>query len=217
MSILLSSTLSVKDTSLSPCPSGKTCQRVDGWVATLYDTIIDCCNDGAAMLPGSINHDYCRAVSAGAATGKWFRHDDANRCAKHCIAQAQGGECSTPSDPSVPHYDTALECCTAELWNLVDVASAEACAEISVNGAAVQEDAIAVLSEGEGSTSRGGTDEYYVDWIHQTCVKNCPEDERYSECGGISTSKWVELYDDVDDCCDNLHYIDRTDCVKGSS
>ena len=170
------------------------------WVTTVYDTIDECCDDGADILPGSVNLDYCRAVSTGATTEKWFRHADADRCAKHCVYTAASPECDIPSDPSSPQYRTARKCCAAELENL----DRDTCEELSADGKALM---VAPASV---------TYEYYVDWIHQTCVMNCPEGI-HTTCGGIANGQWTDLYSDVEECCDKLHYIDHDDCVKGSS
>ena len=57
-----------------------------------------------------------------------------------------------------------------------------------------------------------GTDEYYVDWIRQKCVKNCLVGSGVG-WGGIAGGNWVDLHLDVDVCCKDLHYVDRIDCV----
>lgn len=187
----------VKDTSITPCPAGETCQRVDGWLATLYDSTAECCQSNNT-LP-SVNTEFCQSSSTGVATEKWFRHDG-NRCAKHCAdATSSSAECDIPVDPSSPFYATSLECCTTEL----DYLNIDTCMELSAKGG--------ILSD------LVGTDEYYVDWIHQACVKNCPEgshsNDDESVCGGIAGASWIILYPDVEDCCAALYYIDREDCL----
>ena len=123
-------TTTVKDTNESMCPPGEVCERVTGWVSSLYE-------------------------------------------------KAKG-------------------CCTKELSGVVDV---DTCVDKSKNGG--------VLSDGFS----GGTGNWYVDWIHQQCVRDCPVGSG-SGCGGISShNTWVELYTKVDDCCANLHYIEHP-CVK---
>ena len=123
-------TTTVKDTNESMCPPGEVCERVTGWVSSLYE-------------------------------------------------KAKG-------------------CCTKELSGVVDV---DTCVDKSKNGG--------VLSDGFS----GGTGNWYVDWIHQQCVRDCPVGSG-SGCGGISShNTWVELYTEVDDCCANLHYIEHP-CVK---
>ena len=180
------------DTSVTPCISGKTCQRVNGWVANLYGTVAKCCESFTSSA--DVDVDYCNSFSTGIATGKWFRHEG-NRCAKHCTAAADAAGCDIPVDPSSPHYNSARECCTSELAHL----NVNTCAELSLTGG--------ILAD------LVGTNEYYVDWIHQTCVKNCPEGNK-NACGGLAVGRWVTLYSDVDACCGNIKYIPRNDCVK---
>jgi len=194
----------VKDTSATPCPSGETCRRVAGWLSTLYETITECCESEDAALPANVTPAYCQALSTGAGTDKWFKHEDGDRCAKHCTTTTtantatEAASCGIPSDASSPYYDTTQECCTAEL----DYLNMETCTELSEKGG--------ILSD------LVGTDEYYVDWIRQKCVKNCPVGSAVG-CGGIAGGNWVGLHPDVDACCGDLHYVDRNDCVASDS
>ena len=82
-------------------------------------------------------------------------------------------------------------------------------------------DAAATLSGCVSSVSAAGgadapAEKFYVDWIHQRCVKNCPEDPGDVACGGIANQSWMKLFGDVEECCDALHYIERAECVKSS-
>ncbi len=186
----------VKDTSdPAACPTGETCERVDGWVSNLYGTITKCCKSDAAL--SVMTRDYCQASSSSTTSEKWFLHDDTNRCAKHCPtdnASAFAPECGDPSKPTLVQYNNAEKCCTTEL----DYLNVDSCVELSEKGG--------ILAD------LVGTDEYYVDWVHQKCVKNCPEGNADSSCGGIVLGKHLDLYEDVDDCCKVLHYIERDEC-----
>jgi len=190
----ISAGICVKDTSATPCPSGETCQRVDGWVSTLYDAIAECCDSDDYALPSNVNPKYCRAVSDGTGTDGWFLHPDGDRCAKHCASGDEGVECAAPSDPTTSYHPTAQGCCLVELGHL----NSRTCAEFSEKGGILED-----LAE---------TAEYYVDWIRQACVRNCPEGSA-GECGGIAAGKWVVLHPNITSCCEDLHYIDETDCL----
>lgn len=177
-----------------PCPAGETCQRVDGWIFALYNTTAECCSSGGVDpgMPANVSAEYCQALSTGIGPDKWFLHSDADRCAKHC-ATTGGIECDVPTVPPAAYYSNASECCSSELGYL-DV---KTCAELSKNGGIL-----------------AGTDEYYVDWVKQKCVKNCPVgSSRDPSCGGIAAGNWVELYLNITTCCEELHYIDDDECL----
>jgi len=194
----------VKDTSATPCPSGETCQRVDGWLSIFYDTIVECCNsDNNPALPADVNPQYCQALSTGLGTNGWFQHSDGNRCAKHCAVNAIDAECAIPATRSVAYHPSASECCASEFAYL----NADTCAELSETGGVLADVA--------------WTEEYYVDWIRQMCVKNCPKGSSSGgslnndgvECGGMAARSWVRLFPDTTSCCENLHYLEYEDCL----
>lgn len=197
-----------KDTSdESTCPPGETCERARGWISNLYETIDDCCASDAAQL--KVDAEQCRANSGAvainvvneavptttAAEGEWFRHAEANRCAKLCRVSSLDPSCGSPPRPSLPRYGTLEECCTSEL----DFLNLDTCVELSEKGGRLGD--------------LVGTEEYYVDWIHQRCMRNCPVGKGPG-CGGIAGGKWVDLYDNANDCCANLHYISISDCFS---
>mmetsp|Transcript_28994 Transcript_28994/g.53002 ORF Transcript_28994/g.53002 Transcript_28994/m.53002 type:complete len:675 (-) Transcript_28994:143-2167(-) len=201
----------VKDTSATPCPSGETCLRVDGWLSTLYGTIAECCNsDNDPALPADVNPAYCEALSTGIGPDEWFQHPYGdNRCAKHCAnAISISAECAIPTSRSVAYHPSASECCVSEFAHL----NADTCTEFSETGGVL----------GDVVT---GTEAYYVDWVRQKCVKNCPKgsssggsslnNDTDVECGGIAAGSWVTLFPNTTSCCEKLHYLDDEDCLVG--
>lgn len=194
------SSFCVKDTSAMPCPPGETCHRVDGWVRAVYDTIAECCHSGDPLLPDTVSPAYCEARSTGVGTEKWFKNEGHAWCSKHCsnATNATNSACESPSTPPSFYYDTAQECCTVQL----DYLNPMTCVELSEKGG--------VLSD------LVGTEEYYVDWVKLSCVKNCPVGNG-AGCGGIAGGKWVDLHPDPESCCKVLHYVDQDTCIAAST
>jgi len=204
----------IKDISELSCPSGETCQRAMGYLSSLYSTTASCCQSDDAM--SELDIEQCQAVSNNVASDKWFRHEDSpSRCAKHCTADSNSAECSIPTNSLAAWYNTVEECCNASTTNSNNgISNLNICVELSMDGGVMLNDLQA-------------SDEYYIDWIHQKCVKNCEplhaihsNEYEYGDrinCGGIAVGAWVKMFSDVEACCDEMHYVDRNECVNGAT
>mmetsp|Transcript_18714 Transcript_18714/g.40525 ORF Transcript_18714/g.40525 Transcript_18714/m.40525 type:complete len:704 (-) Transcript_18714:151-2262(-) len=191
-----------------PLGNGGDCGGIlEGSSTTLYRDAKRCCRNAL----GYTNLELCRdrSNSAASGTGKYYPgsgEDGDMICVKDTSALPcpSGETCQRATGWLSTLYDTISECCQG--YTAMSETDTEHClAASSMEGGSLVSDIQA-------------SEEYYVDWIHQKCVKNCPVDESDSDrrdCGGIAGGKWVDLFPGVDACCDNLHYIDRNDCVKG--
>ena len=62
-----------------------------------------------------------------------------------------------------------------------------------------------------GMDSTGlGTNKYYVDFASEQCSQDC---EGPAPCGGL-TKQWNILYSTADECCEQIWWIAKKDCVK---
>ena len=55
-----------------------------------------------------------------------------------------------------------------------------------------------------------GSNKYYIDYVNEHCVQDC---DCPSPCGGL-TQHWDILYDNADQCCDNIWWVSKSDCLK---
>eukprot|EP00956_Cyclotella_meneghiniana_P027478 scaffold61599_cov72-Cyclotella_meneghiniana.AAC.5 len=55
-----------------------------------------------------------------------------------------------------------------------------------------------------------GSNKFYVDFVSQHCAKDC---DGPAPCGGL-TQQWNILYESEDDCCAQVWWISRSDCLK---
>ena len=55
-----------------------------------------------------------------------------------------------------------------------------------------------------------GSDKYYVDFVNEQCIKDC---EGSAPCGGFA-KEFNVLYGSEDECCEQLWWIAKRDCVK---
>eukprot|EP00956_Cyclotella_meneghiniana_P019119 scaffold32514_cov57-Cyclotella_meneghiniana.AAC.1 len=66
------------------------------------------------------------------------------------------------------------------------------------------------LSASGMETTGLGTNKYYVDFTSEQCSQDC---EGPAPCGGL-TKQWNVLYDTEDECCKQIWWIAKRDCVK---
>eukprot|EP00956_Cyclotella_meneghiniana_P009419 scaffold13016_cov38-Cyclotella_meneghiniana.AAC.2 len=109
-------------------------------------------------------------------------------------ADKTSGKCEDDSvvptkDLSITIYESIEACCSEELTWL----SKDTCLNAS-----------GVLLAGLGSNK------YYIDFTNQQCVKDC---DGAAPCGGL-TPQWNILYNTEDDCCAQLSWISKKDCMK---
>lgn len=138
-------------------------------------------------------------MSTGAGNDKWYVYENGDRCAKHCRDSASDdAACGVPAYPPRAYYNTVERCCKRQL----DYLNTGACAE---------------LSEGGGDiTQLRGTGEYYIEWVEQKCIKNCPVGTG-AGCGGVATGVWVPMHPDATECCNELYFVDQEECVRDAT
>ena len=68
----------------------------------------------------------------------------------------------------------------------------------------------ACLSASGMDLTGAGSNKFYVDFVSQHCAKDC---DGPAPCGGL-TQQWNILYESEDDCCAQVWWISRSDCLK---
>ena len=152
----------------------------------------ECCKVGLSYVHEALCLD--RSDPDGTGTGLWYVDADMKACVRDKL-------------PAVCLADES--CARVDGWVAAMHSSRQECCD---SGAAAN---LPGCLSSDGASGGADAEKYYVDWIHQRCVKNCPESEADVECGGVADQSWMVLLD-VEGCCRSLHYIDRAECVKGS-
>ena len=127
------------------------------------------------------NKDSC--LGAGGPTlptgsNKWYLNSYENDSI--CVQDCEGttAPCGGLANSWDTLHDSAKDCCQKKLsWITVSKCEAE-----STGGTAA------------------GSDQWYVDWENETCVKDCVGG---APCGGLA-EKWNFLYSSVIKCCDEI-------------
>lgn len=126
------------------------------------------------------------------ATGKWYVNHQDQICQQDC-AEA-GGTCGGLAKPHDTLYDTPAACCAEKLsWIVTSTCEVHS-----------------TLSTSTGVTAVG-TNQWYIDWWLEKCVKDCDESLDPS-CGGLA-KRWDELFGSSSECCDRIAYIERAECT----
>lgn len=151
----------------------------------MFDTLEACCKDRF----GYVDVNLCTAMSNGSGhTNKFYPDQGAGICHQDCTGAAPCN--GSPTDLSVPLYDTAEACCKSSVgW-----AKAEVCQQLPV--------------------ATQGTNEWYVDWSKNKCVKNCDTSVGGS-CGGLAES-YNQLYSSASLCCSQssaMSWMEESDCI----
>jgi len=151
----------------------------------MFDTLEKCCKDRF----GYIDLDLCTAMSDDSHSFKFYPDQGAGICHQDCVG---ADPCNgTPSDLSVPTYETIEDCCKKSVgW-----AKASTC----------QRQPVATL----------GTDEWYVSSNNPSskCVKNCDKSQGGS-CGGLAET-WNPLYNSASACCGSsqMAWMEQSKCI----
>lgn len=136
-----------------------------------YSTVAECCTAKFSW----INSDLCVALSDGGSghSFKFYPDQGARVCRQDCDGAAPCG--GSPSNLAVPVFDNIASCCsTAMSWQNKFTCEQTPAAE-------------------------AGTDQYWINWQLNKCVKNCVTSQG-RPCGGLAES-WDVLYGSVGDCC----------------
>ncbi|KAL7468994.1 hypothetical protein ACHAXS_009230 [Conticribra weissflogii] len=176
------------------CLVDTTGSRAPSTTKTLYSTASDCC--GSMTW---IDKNLCSSRSTGTRSDKWFLKDlTKGGCVKDC---SSGVECAVITDPNVKLYDTAAQCCTAQLsW--IPKAS---CESVSTTGSAVP-----------SPTTPVATNKWYSS-TGNVCKQDCATSSSAPTCGGID-SLGKTLYSDPSSCCAaQFSWIDKTLCAAMST
>lgn len=158
----------------------------DGWVK-LYDTVQDCCK--ARM--GWQNPDLCASQlnPSSQGTKKFYVIHREIKCAQDCPA-SDGAPCAGPPvNPAEQLFDDASKCCEEKLpWlSLFKCLAA---------------------TNGSNSGVVSGSEQWYVDWKHYKCVKDCVGG---APCGGLKES-WDEDYASASECCKQIAWVPANKC-----
>ena len=156
---------------------------------TLFTDARSCCSK---HLPYK-NTDWCEGASIGGSvyegTGKFYVDYAMSTCVRDCETNGPldgDGDCKgIVTDSWVTLFPTIQGCCSAPLGWVSE--------GVCVGG----------LSE--------GTNEWYVDWFREKCVRDCIGP---APCGGLKNS-WDEGYGtaSADACCSaTLHWLPREQC-----
>lgn len=175
------------------CETGATCEDLDDATETLYESSLQCCQEGLTWVPV----DKCNTLSQGnplTGSNKWFVSYEVGeeRCFRECLPE--GGSCGGLAHLDIELFDDAKTCCT----NKLSYKSLSYCEVAST-----------------GSTYTG-TSLYYVDYPNSRCVMDC--DDAIADCGGIITDRSTELFNTVTECCDaKLPSLDQSLCLSRSN
>lgn len=142
----------------------------------MFDTAESCCSAKFNW----VNAELClvRSSSGGAAnahTGKFYADQQAKMCKGDCPTSS-GAPCGgQPTDFSEPLFDTITQCCDTRLsWQTQHVCE-------------------------QTPAAAAGTDEWWINWTKNKCVKNC-EVGSGTSCGGLAES-WDAKYSSSGTCC----------------
>merc|ERR1712194_287182 len=161
----------------------------------LFATSELCCSNKLSY----INEALCLARSDGGAMGdghsaKFYPDQGEGVCKQDCPV-ADGMWCGgSPSDLSIPIYDSPDACCSGSIgW-----ADSNTCAQT------------ALLTGGSA-----GTDKWYIDWRSSQCVQDCEEDVATPTCGGLKEA-YMQTYDTPNSCCAQsaVAWKPYAECVK---
>lgn len=153
---------------------------------TYSSTAAACCSADLTWM----NSDLCVARSTGAAhTNKYYADQGKGVCHKDCAVNATAPMCGgAPTAFAITMFDTAAECCSTKLnW---------------VNSATCSQD----------PQLMAGDAKWWVKWVGEQCVQNCPTASGGS-CGGLANT-WDQTYSTVTECCGRLGWKSLTDCKK---
>lgn len=159
------------------------------WVDTLYDTAAGCCS----AKYNWVNQKLCEMKSEGTNNGhtNWFypKISD-NICVQDC-AKGSSDKCDgAPTDMSIPMYESIESCCSTSIgWH-----PAAKCQQVPEADQA--------------------TNEYWINWKVNKCVKNCPTSQGGS-CGGLAEA-WDQKFGSSSSCCSQPAFAwkDSSECVK---
>eukprot|EP00956_Cyclotella_meneghiniana_P020495 scaffold36305_cov35-Cyclotella_meneghiniana.AAC.6 len=56
-----------------------------------------------------------------------------------------------------------------------------------------------------------GSNKYYIDYEKEQCVQDC---DGPAPCGGVLNDKWKTLFHTGDECCAQIPWIPKSDCLK---
>lgn len=112
-----------------------------------------------------------------------FWADQAN---SKCVKDSE----TKAKDLSVRLFETAEACCSGLIgWISLAQCTADA------NGLTLSE---------------RGSGKYYVEWQLEKCAKEC---QGPAPCGKIDPAGVGSFYDTLSECCEQLHWIERNECV----
>jgi hypothetical protein len=159
------------------------------WVDTLYDTPEECCS----AKYNWVAKELCVAKTTGANNGYtnyFYPKQGENICVQDC-PKGQNDKCGgAPTDMGARMYKTIESCCSSSVgW-----APKDKCEQVPE---ALQ-----------------GTNEWYISWKLNKCVKNCATSQG-SQCGGIAEA-WDNKFGSSSACCAQPAFAwkERKDCVK---
>lgn len=152
--------------------TGVGCTRITNPSAKLYSDLSTCCSEG---LPWA-SQEFCNTRSVEQASNKWFVSSDDHVCRQDCTS---GPTCANLTDSTTTLYDSALDCCQAEL-------------------AFMSDDTCNTLSLGNPLT---GSSQWYVSYEpgSERCYQDCPEGSG-GNCGGLADPD-IQLFNNITSCC----------------
>jgi len=154
----------------------------------LHNDIESCCEN-------HYNWEYntCISGSGGTSsslsgTGKWYVNHIEEICQQDC-PNSGNVTCGGPANSWEQLFDSATDCCSSQLsWLAPNVCQSKSTVTTVV-----------------------GSNNWYVDWGLEMCVKDC-DDESDRYCGGFA-SKWDDLYRTSSECCGRLWYRAQSECI----
>jgi hypothetical protein len=169
--------------------TGAGCRGIhDGTNVVMHEDPEACC----AAHFSWIDKEFCASRSQGAAySGRFYPNQGEGKCYGDCDPNQDAICKGPPTDLGVPMYADPETCCTSSVgWADKDICAGASLASLA-------------------------TDEYWINWTYNKCVKNCPEDSGDAACGGIAKS-WNIKYASANSCCSQpaFNNVERADCVK---
>eukprot|EP00956_Cyclotella_meneghiniana_P006259 scaffold8187_cov42-Cyclotella_meneghiniana.AAC.5 len=200
---------------------GKTCGGLAN-VGTdkIYSTLRSCCESELGWL----FVEFCEAEpfksECYGGTGLYYCGDSVGvkNCVKDCDPQNGDRLCrGIVKEAWVVLHDTPEDCCTRE-YDWIDN---DLCAARSTHSTLnkywadkrndkCEADSAECLSVSGMDMTGLGIYKYYVDFVNEQCSQDC---EGPAPCGGLK-KQWNILYGSEDECCEQLWWIAKRDCVK---
>ena len=56
-----------------------------------------------------------------------------------------------------------------------------------------------------------GSNKYYIDYVKEQCIQDC---DGPAPCGGVLKDQWKTLFHTGDECCAQISWIPKSDCLK---